>query len=51
MNFVQHICKFFWFGCYVQNLFFHFLAFYFVVSAHFTPFWGFGIVRANVASI
>ena len=24
---------------------------YFVVSAHFTPFWGFGIVRANVASI
>ena len=27
MRLVQHICKFFCFGCYVQNLFFHLLAF------------------------
>jgi len=27
MSLVQHICNFFCFGCYVQNLFFHFLAF------------------------
>jgi len=26
MSLVQHICKFFCFGCYVQNFFFHFLA-------------------------
>jgi len=27
MSLVQHICKFFCFGCYVQNLLFHLLAF------------------------
>jgi len=27
MSLVQHICKFFCFGCYVQNLFFNLLAF------------------------
>jgi len=27
MSLVQHICKFFCLGCYVQNLFFHLLAF------------------------
>jgi len=27
MNFAQHICKFFCFECYVQNLFFQLLAF------------------------
>jgi len=29
---VQHICKFFCFGCYVQNFFFHFLDF--ILSYH-----------------
>jgi len=32
MSLVQHICKFFWIGCYVQNFLFHFLAF--ILSYH-----------------
>jgi len=41
MSLVQHICKFFCFGCYVQNLFFHLLVFvlsYQLIECHFEAF-------------
>jgi len=40
---------FFWMLC--SELVLSFACVYFVVSAHFMPFWSFSILRANLASI